>query len=769
MLLAAAPAFAVLDIDDRGPVLDAGGFSMRITNAGIIGNAFFNQGVSNDPSFEFPAHSGRECLNHAELWVGGTDPLGTRRVSGGPVLEWRPTLDEQDRVLLATRARLGTQRLVDDDGDGLVDEEILNGIDDDGDGEVDEDLGLSSYQIAAADYVDDRPEAVGYLEPNGESHVPMHLSVHQEAFAWAVTGYRSIAGLRFTITNHGTDVLRDVYVGLLADLDSRLIRDVTGHLNDRIELNSYSRTFNDGSSLITNNGVGFCDRPPCPPTPCFKTLQQTVPMLRDGIPNSGLPVVAVIGLDHTTDPLALMAPARGFARAPGRVSFRYSVFSNSHAPGQGGVPVQDGERYLALAGQGEQANIEQPDDYQVLVSCGPFASLGPGQSLSFDAALIAGENPDSLKLAIENTLAMQRGAFLNLLPDSGGTGNTQYDVGATGLTGHEACVEAPPGVSFQFQADCFQPVEETGEPPPLTLYRHGQCVWTNADCDICTGIHGNETVMRWTDPGEVPPSPGWQVIPGDHRITIRWDNLPEVLIRGGVAGVPTGTFLGYRLYRLADWRRRESLLPPAENWALLGAYSGETQNGEIPLASVIDTTVDYDRVLYEQKLYPPGRYFVVDSLVQNGFDYVYVVTSVHRILFKRVDGSFGQRTLESPLVATFDQRVTPHESSTNRAGTVWVVPNPFRANASWDRPPVSGDALTRHIDFMGLPRALSTIRIFTVAGDFVAQIVHDGRTGDGEAAWDLISRNGQDVVSGIYIFTVTSDLGHQTGRFVVIR
>jgi hypothetical protein len=275
--------------------------------------------------------------------------------------------------------------------------------------------------------------------------------------------------------------------------------------------------------------------------------------------------------------------------------------------------------------------------------------------------------------------------------------------------------------------------------------------------------------MHWTDPGEVPPSPGWRIIPGDHRVTILWDNLPEVLLRGGVLGIPNGKFLGYRVYRLADWRKRESLLPPAENWALLGAYSDETQNGEFPLASIVDTTVDYDRVLFEQKLYPTGRYVVVDSLVQNGFDYAYVVTSVYRIAFKRVDGSLGQRILESPLVATFDQRVTPHRSAEDRSGKVWVVPNPFRADAGWDRPPVSGDPLTRHIDFMGLPRALDTIRIYTVAGDFVAQIDHDGRAGDGEAAWDLISRNGQDVVSGIYLFTVSSALGHQTGRFVVIR
>ena len=40
---------------------------------------------------------------------------------------------------------------------------------------------------------------------------------------------------------------------------------------------------------------------------------------------------------------------------------------------------------------------------------------------------------------------------------------------------------------------------------------------------------------------------------------------------------------------------------------------------------------------------------------------------------------------------------------------------------------------------------------------------------DGQARWNLISRNGQDIVSGIYLFTVDSKKGTQRGKFVVIR
>ena len=90
-----APARAVLDVDDRGPLLTAGGFRMRVTNAGILGNAFYNVGRSSDPSFEYPAYSGIELLNHAELWVGAINAAGETHVSGAPMLEFRPTTVRQ--------------------------------------------------------------------------------------------------------------------------------------------------------------------------------------------------------------------------------------------------------------------------------------------------------------------------------------------------------------------------------------------------------------------------------------------------------------------------------------------------------------------------------------------------------------------------------------------------------------------------------------------------------------------------------------------------
>src|SRR5262245_13553891 len=349
LLLFAAPSRATLDIEDGGPVLSAGRVRMRVTNAGILGNAFYRNGLSNDPSFEFPPGSGNELLDHAELWVGGRDASGAVHVSGGPMLEWRPTLAPDDTVRVAWHGRLGAQQGVDDDGDGRVDEERLDGRDNDGDGEIDEDLGFGAQELLAADYVDDRPEAVNYVYPNSESHHPLGLSVHQEVMGWGTPGYDGFAGVTFTITNHGDAMVRDVYLGLYADLQSKLRTDPLGHTNDKLETMRYDRSVLEGRyyvrvydlQAVVDTTAHPSDRSAFPGRPwvydCFSRLRQSVPVLVDGTLGSTLPGVAVLPLEHTTDPMAFFVPGAAFA--PARVSFHTTKFSAALPFSQGGPPI----------------------------------------------------------------------------------------------------------------------------------------------------------------------------------------------------------------------------------------------------------------------------------------------------------------------------------------------------------------------------------------------------------------------------------------------
>jgi hypothetical protein len=76
------------------------------------------------------------------------------------------------------------------------------------------------------------------------------------------------------------------------------------------------------------------------------------------------------------------------------------------------------------------------------------------------------------------------------------------------------------------------------------------------------------------------------------------------------------------------------------------------------------------------------------------------------------------------------------------------------------------------VEFRNLPACRSAVRIFTLAGDLVQVLYHDGSGGGGTLVWDLVSRNSQDVTSGVYLFAVEPADGNfprTIGKFVVIR
>jgi hypothetical protein len=109
---------------------------------------------------------------------------------------------------------------------------------------------------------------------------------------------------------------------------------------------------------------------------------------------------------------------------------------------------------------------------------------------------------------------------------------------------------------------------------------------------------------------------------------------------------------------------------------------------------------------------------------------------------------------------------------------VYVYPNPFRLDAHYrDRGfEARGrehlpEYRTREIHFENLP-AKCVISIFTLDGDLVRKIRHDMDPSDPNSthdSWNMITRNAQLPVSGIYYWTVEDDNGGvQMGKLVII-
>ena len=83
----------------------------------------------------------------------------------------------------------------------------------------------------------------------------------------------------------------------------------------------------------------------------------------------------------------------------------------------------------------------------------------------------------------------------------------------------------------------------------------------------------------------------------------------------------------------------------------------------------------------------------------------------------------------------------------------YVVPNPYVGAASFEpeRFAISGRG-ERRMEFRAIPQS-GSIRIYTVRGDLVQTLRHDGST-TGFVAWDLRTKDNLDVAPGLYIFQV---------------
>ncbi len=105
---------------------------------------------------------------------------------------------------------------------------------------------------------------------------------------------------------------------------------------------------------------------------------------------------------------------------------------------------------------------------------------------------------------------------------------------------------------------------------------------------------------------------------------------------------------------------------------------------------------------------------------------------------------------------------TKNVAAVSQLGNVYAVPNPFVSKSGFE-----GFGMENAIGFYGLPKKCK-IKIYSYAGQLVETINHNADKFS--TAWFQITRNRQDIASGIYIYVVETPEGERTtGKLIIIK
>ncbi len=246
-----------------------------------------------------------------------------------------------------------------------------------------------------------------------------------------------------------------------------------------------------------------------------------------------------------------------------------------------------------------------------------------------------------------------------------------------------------------------------------------------------------------------PPSPPLRVTAENKKITLNWkpqpgDVNPEEYTDPYRADTISRPFEGYKIYK--STRSKDG------PWTLLAEFDlPDDDYGS-------NTGIQYE---------------FTDIGLLNNIDYYYAVTS-----FSKPDDVIEFPPLESS-VSKNSVEVVAGTRPPETVGEVAAVPNPYRGdiayqsyNPAWEKPAGSRSQWMeqdRRIQFINLPERCE-ITIYTLAGNIIEKLQHDDPN-RGYVDWNLTSKVGQAISSGIYLFTCEDKKTGkvQIGKFVIIK
>jgi hypothetical protein len=557
--------------------------------------------------------------------------------------------------------------------------------------------------------------------------------VHQETYAWNFPFTDYFAVLNFDIVNTSSAAWDSVYVGIFHDI---VVRNV-------------NTTQDQGTAFFNKGGLGYIEE-------YNAQYAFNAGGTEEGVNTYG--AIAFLGAewrDPRTNQRRWFHPAiadryeaDGYS-APS-VNPRWWKFGGAEA--ELSRPSGDQERYERMARPYPDPSVYQnPSDYEdakerfmqrlrteglqsdgnwiSMLPVGPFPRVLPGDTLQVTFAFVAAMKPEPFQ----------------------GLANRSID-------NEESRAILMNNLDWARRTYAGEDQSFTGELEP------GE------------DLNENNRLDRYLIP-EPPASPRIRVeyelddSEGRSRVAIYWDRMAEESV-----DPLTGErdFEGYRVYRSNPGDDRSGNILQQSTmiaqWDTPGTRTGyNTGFAEVRLGE--PHFFEGDTTAYHYR-------FELGDLLP-GWQYLVAVTS-----FDSGDPETGLPSFESSRVANAVRVFAGTPPVNDGSRKVGVYPNPYRVNAAWD----GGTNRTRKLNFYNLPERASII-VYTLAGEVVARMDHNGETytGDirwydnfsasnrqmpgGEHSWDILSESSLDLSSGLYLFTVENlDSGDvQTGKFVLIK
>jgi len=665
-----------------------------------------------------------------------------------------------------------------------------------------------SEQDYVAIYFDTSTSSFVVPDPNDQRpHIPLGIEIEQRSYAWSYEYAEDFVLLDFDISNIGQNNVNKVWIGMYIDADVLHVSEggQSGAQDDICGFDSVYVSLTDDTTYINTAWIADNDG-----NPTLGAFDHRSPRGLSGVRVVRAPGDVEFGfnwwisnVNSTYDwgpqlQVNYQGPFPGGGDGtPGGDKAKYRVMSNHEFDYDQiwcNLTRWENEGWRARSPQA--AELADGYDTRYLFSFGEFETILPGEELKLTAGYICGEDlhVDPMNFSTyldghegdENSISI----YYNNLNFTDFATNSQW----------AAWVYDNPGIDTDT-------TDEVGGPG---WWVEGEHFRVSASGD--TFWFAGDGVPDFSGPPP-PPSPilTFATTPGE--VELNWDGTETENFVDTFLKLPD--FEGYRIYMsrtgqlgqytlIADfdridfdyfyfdttvtpavWRTWDS--PPLTLMELLGTQldPNDTSSNAPRFPSdpdSLDWVANY--IETSENWIPNGWNTGFDAIAEGEYMYTFTVSNLSEtvgLYFAVTAYDYGNPVTDlSPLESsqTINARFVYPIASGETSEQVYVYPNPYKSSNTLDYleqgyedPDRSGNTqLDRRIWFSGFP-AKSTVRIFSLDGDLVRQLEYDPAVDANPVIfWDLISRNTQAVVSGIYIYAIESDNGYkQLGKIAIIK